>query len=137
MNNAVHYLTFKIVLPSDTLADFPATMVTLPGQEGILSILPGHMQLVAHLKAGIAEIHGQNHLHQFFIYDGIAAIDHHSVSIVTEFALKLGDDARNLLSSQIETLREALSTKQNVLEQQTIQYKMRQYQTALQFAKEK
>ena len=41
-----------IVAPSGLLCRTTIEKITLPGEEGLFTVLPGHASLIAHLKAG-------------------------------------------------------------------------------------
>ena len=128
-------LTFRIVLPSSTLVSLTATMVTATGQDGVFSVLPGHMQLVVNLKAGIADVYGGNIVRRFFIHNGIAMVDNSSVSIITEFALELTDQGRDLMLVKINALQNDLTQlAQDSPEQQVTEHYIKLHQTALEFA---
>lgn len=49
-------LNFKLVTPERTLFEEEVASVTLPTMEGEITVLPGHIPLVATLKPGVAEL---------------------------------------------------------------------------------
>lgn len=91
-------LAFTLIAPERVLASRSAEMVTLPGSEGMLGILPGHAPLVTALKQGIVTVEGPdidagtaNTFDQFFISGGFAEVTPLGLTILADDAVPLSE----------------------------------------------
>ena len=50
-------INFELVSPEAKLVSEPVYMAVIPGEEGVVGVLPGHASLVASLKAGVVELY--------------------------------------------------------------------------------
>lgn len=81
-------LYLQISTPDLMLFNDYCTQVTLPGSEGIFSILSGHMNYVALLQCGIIEVtNAKNMAEFFFIQEGICKIFNNKCTIISDVIL--------------------------------------------------
>jgi F-type H+-transporting ATPase subunit epsilon len=129
-------LLFKIILPSDTVAEINATMVVIPGQEGVFSVLPGHMKFISNINPGIVDVYKEGGIEKFFVYGGVALVTGTEISIVTEFAANLATNTKSFISDKITELHSELSNQEkDSIESKIISIKIEKYQAALEFIK--
>ena len=86
MNNTI---LVRITMPSETIFEAQAKMVNVPGTDGVLGVLPGHVKLISKIAIGCVSVFLREQEKKFFIYEGIAQITPLEVNIVSEFAVDL------------------------------------------------
>ncbi|HWX02632.1 F0F1 ATP synthase subunit epsilon [Collimonas sp.] len=92
-----------VVSPEGELYAGSAGLVTLPGIEGSLGILPGHTPLLTRLKPGAVHIKRPSGEDDFiYVAGGYAEIQPHSVTILADTAIrgKDLDEAKATLARQ-------------------------------------
>ena len=109
-------LRLEIVTPDATVFSEDVDMVTFPGVEGQLGILPRHVPLMTPMVAGemIVSKDGQDHF--LVVGDGFVEITGDHVAILTDLAIAAesideakADEARQLAAAR---LREAMSSEE-------------------------
>jgi F-type H+-transporting ATPase subunit epsilon len=120
-------ISFSILNPLTSSINLRVRSINIPGEEGELGVLPGHVNLIASLKHGIVratDILGT--VQRYLILEGVAQISSSSVNIVTDFVLDMSDDkSRDLLKSRLETyklvaLNQSNSHAKSLLEQKLL-----------------
>ena len=109
-------LRLEIVTPDGTAYSEDVNMVTLPGVEGQLGVLPRHIPLMTPMVAGemIVRKDGQDRF--LVVGDGFVEITGDHVAILTDLAIAAenideakADEARQLAAAR---LREAMSSEE-------------------------
>ena len=109
-------LRLEIVTPDATMYSEAVDMVTLPGVEGQLGILPQHIPLMTPIVAGeiIVRVDGQDHF--LVVGEGFVEITGDHVAILTDLAISAenieeakAEEARQLAAAR---LREAMSSEE-------------------------
>ena len=109
-------LKLEIVTPDGTAFSDQVDMVTLPGSEGQLGVLPQHIPLMTQIVPGeiIVQKDGKNRL--FAVGEGLVEITGDQVAILTDMAVAAEDiDAAKVEEARqhaAERLRERLSTEE-------------------------
>jgi F-type H+-transporting ATPase subunit epsilon len=107
-------LRLEIVTPDGTAYSEDVNMVTLPGVEGQLGILPGHVALMTHMVAGeiIVRANGQDCF--LVVGEGFVEVTGDHVAILTDLAIAAenideakAEEARQLAAAR---LRETMSS---------------------------
>ncbi|MGL4226928.1 MAG: F0F1 ATP synthase subunit epsilon [Rickettsia sp.] len=92
----------KIITPLSIAFEKQAKMVTLPGEEGMLGVLPRHAPMIVSLKAGLVQVYIDD-IHKseniYLISGGITEVTGSYVNIATETAI----NATNLSEAEIAT----------------------------------
>jgi F-type H+-transporting ATPase subunit epsilon len=113
MNNT---LRLEIVTPDATVYSEDVDMVTLPGVEGQMGILPRHVPLMTHMVAGemIVRKDGQDRF--LVVGEGFVEITGEHVAILTDLAIAAenideakAEEARQLAAAR---LRETMSSQE-------------------------
>jgi F-type H+-transporting ATPase subunit epsilon len=108
-------LRLEIVTPDATVSE-DVDMVTLPGVEGQIGILPGHVPLMTHMVPGemIVRKNGQDHF--LVVGEGFVEITGDHVAILTDLAIAAenideakAEEARQLAAAR---LRETMSSEE-------------------------
>jgi len=86
MQNTIH---LEIVTPEETLYSEPVDMVTLPGVDGEMSILPQHVRLITQLVPGELIVRKQGRDNFLAVGEGLVEVTKDRLSIVTNMAVAL------------------------------------------------
>jgi len=81
-------LKLEIVTPESTVYSEEVNMVTLPGKEGTLGILPQHIPLMTQVTAGEISVRKENEHHHLAIGDGFVQVTPGKVSVMTDMAVR-------------------------------------------------
>ena len=80
---------FDLVSPEKLLLSQPADMVTVPGTEGYMGVMAGHMALVSALRAGMVDMKNDGVDTRFFIRGGFAEINATQITVLAEEAIPM------------------------------------------------
>lgn len=128
------HLLFRIIIPSNTIAEINAEMVEVPGQDGAFGVLPGHAKFTSSINIGVVDVHEKGAIKRFFVYGGIAQVTGTGLNIVTEFAVDLDDIKKNSVLNKITELNsEIAGREQDSVEVKIINSKIDKYQALLEF----
>ncbi len=81
-------LRLEIVTPDEKTYSEEVEMVTLPGAEGEMGVMPGHVPLMAQVVAGELYVRKDNRDYFLAIGDGFVQITGERVAIMTDMAIK-------------------------------------------------
>jgi F-type H+-transporting ATPase subunit epsilon len=127
-------LAFELVSPEQLLLSGEADMVSLPGSEGDMGILPGHAPLITSLRPGVIQVEGMADADggRIFIAGGFAEVANDRLTVLAEEAIPVArlnradleqrikdaaedvedakdDDARRRAQQRLDHLRDLLS----------------------------
>ena len=109
-------LQLEIVTPEGTVYDEAVEMVTLPGVEGQMGVLPQHVRLMTQIVPGELIVRKNGHEDYLAVGEGLVEITNDHVSIVTNMAIALesideaaAEEARQRAAAR---LREKLSSEE-------------------------
>lgn len=81
-------LNLSLVSPDHLLFSSKVWMVTIPGEDGDMGILPGHAPVLSTLRSGLISIFDSENLsdpkEHFFVDRGFARIDHTGCTVLAE-----------------------------------------------------
>jgi len=80
-------LKLEIVTPESTVYSEEVSMVTLPGKEGEMGILPQHIPLMTQVSAGEIAVRKDNDMVFLAIGDGFVQVTPDKVSVMTDMAI--------------------------------------------------
>jgi len=80
-------MQFDLVSPERRLASFEADEVMVPGSEGDITAMAGHMPLITTLRPGIVRARGGDGDREFVVSGGFAEVAATTVSVLAERAL--------------------------------------------------
>jgi F-type H+-transporting ATPase subunit epsilon len=86
-SNMANTLKLEIVTPEATVYSEEVDMVTLPGVEGEMGILPQHVRLMTQLVPGEMIVRKDGHDHYLAVGEGLVEITGDHVAIVTNMAI--------------------------------------------------
>ena len=95
-------ITFDLVSPERLLLSQPVDMVTIPGSEGYMGVMAGHMALVSTLRAGMIDMLKDGGNTRFFIMGGFAEINASKVIVLAEEAIPMTELDLAVLDQRIK-----------------------------------
>ncbi len=98
-------MQFDLVSPEKSLASFQATEVQIPGAEGDLTAMEGHVPTITTLRPGILKAIGPDRTLAFAVTGGFAEISATGVSVLAEQALPVEDLSGNVLDELVVEAR--------------------------------
>ncbi len=102
-------ITFDLVSPEQLLLSEDADMVTIPGTEGVMGVMAGHMPLITTLKPGVISVDGGAQANQrFVVLGGFAEVTQTKVTVLAEEAIPAADFDVAALDARIAAATENL-----------------------------
>ena len=98
-------MQFDLVSPERSLASFTATEVQIPGAEGDLTAMAGHVPTITTLRPGILKAVGADRTLAFAVTGGFAEITATGVSVLAEQALPVEDLSGTVLDEFVAEAR--------------------------------
>lgn len=80
-------ITFDLVSPEKLLLSTTADMVTLPGSDGDMGVMAGHMSLISTLRPGVVAVTGGEDEGRFYVTGGFAEVTAEKVTVLAQQAL--------------------------------------------------
>ena len=104
-------ISFDLVSPERLLFAADAEMVTIPGAEGEMGVMAGHMSLISTLKPGIVDAKIETGKHdRFFITGGFAEVTAAKVTVLAEDAIPVASLTAAEIDARIIDAQEDIAT---------------------------
>jgi F-type H+-transporting ATPase subunit epsilon len=101
-------IAFDLVSPERLLLTEEADMVTVPGAEGYMGVMAGHMPLVSTLRAGMIDVLKDGTDRRFFIRGGFTEINPGKIVVLAEEAIPMEEFDLAVLDQRIKDTEEDL-----------------------------
>ena len=99
-------LHFELLTPEETLISGEMDMVIVPGTEGDMGVLPGHVPLVSALREGmVVAKNGEENL-CFFVKNGFVEISRTHTAVLTDRVANLAETLPAALDMQLEATKD-------------------------------
>lgn len=103
-------ISFDLVSPERLLLSAEAEMVTIPGSEGDMGVMAGHMPLITTLRPGTISVAGGAQADQrFVVLGGFAEVNQTKLTVLAEEAIPAADFTAALLESRLAQAAEDLN----------------------------
>jgi F-type H+-transporting ATPase subunit epsilon len=104
-------ISFDLVSPERLLVSEDAEMVTIPGTEGEMGVMAGHMSLISTLKPGIIDARIETGRHdRYFVTGGFAEVTATKITVLAEEAIPVASLTGPELDSRIIEAQEDIAT---------------------------
>lgn len=103
-------MQFDLVSPESLLASLAATAVQLPGTNGDMTAMLGHVPVITTLRPGLVRVTSPEGDAEFLVTGGFAEVTATSISVLAERALPVADLTQEVLN---ELLAEAADSREN------------------------
>ena len=94
-------MQFDLVIPERRLASLEVTAVQIPGTEGDLTAMPGHMPLITTLRPGVLKVSGSDGDQEFVVTGGFAEVGE-GLTVLAENAVLRSEMTQSDFDSMIE-----------------------------------
>ena len=105
-------MQFDLVSPERQLASMQASEVQIPGADGDLTAMPGHMPVVTTLRPGVIKVDGPDGATEYLVTGGFAEVNAEGASILAEKATLLSEASAGDLDPMIEAVQEAANASE-------------------------
>jgi F-type H+-transporting ATPase subunit epsilon len=102
-------ITFDLVSPERLLLSTDADMVTIPGADGYMGVMAGHMPLVSTLRPGMIDVLAGGKDERFFIRGGFAEVSPTKLTVLAEEAIPMSEMDIAVLDQRIRDAEEDLA----------------------------
>jgi F-type H+-transporting ATPase subunit epsilon len=102
-------ISFDLVSPERLLLSTRAEMVTVPGADGYMGVMAGHMPLISTLRPGMLEVTADGKGVKFFIRGGFAEINPQKITVLAEEAVPMSEFDVPMLDQRIRDTEEDLA----------------------------
>ena len=102
-------IAFDLVSPERLLLSEHADMVTVPGTDGYMGVIKGHMPLISTLRAGMIDVTGGDTVSgKYFIRGGFAEVNPDKITVLAEEAIPMTDMDIAVIDQRIKDVEEDL-----------------------------
>jgi F-type H+-transporting ATPase subunit epsilon len=112
-------ITFDLVSPEQLLLSEDADMVTIPGSEGDMGVMAGHMPVITVLRPGVITVTGGKEPRKFLVLGGFAEVTQTKLTVLAEQTIPA-----NELDAHIAAATEALAKAASESERAACQTKV-------------
>jgi F-type H+-transporting ATPase subunit epsilon len=105
-------IAFDLVSPERLLLSTDAEMVTVPGAEGYMGVMAGHMSLVSTLRPGMIDVLKDGKETRYFIRGGFAEVNARKITVLADEAIPMSEFALPVLDQRIRDAEEDLAAAQ-------------------------
>lgn len=118
-------LELELVSPEKLLLSQQVTMAVIPGAEGQLGVLAGHVPLITALDKGVISVYQQDKItDRIFISGGFAEIDGRRCMVLVEDAVSVDALDADKLKQSLSDLTEDWEDAKNDVERTLIQHEI-------------
>jgi F-type H+-transporting ATPase subunit epsilon len=120
-------ISFDLVSPERLLLSTEAEMVTIPGTEGEMGVMAGHMPLISTLRPGVITVTGGDESDQrFYVMGGFAEVNPGKLTVLADDAVPVSELDPAALDQRIKDAEEdvalAKSDGERAKAQETLDY---------------
>lgn len=108
------FLHLELTTPDKVIFKGDVSYIVVPVEDGLLGILPGHINSLAHLTIGVMKIIYNNEYHYFAIGEGFMEIVDNNVYITVDSAERAEDIDVLKVKKEKEELEQLLSQKKAI-----------------------
>ena len=102
-------ISFDLVSPERLLLSTRADMVTVPGTDGYMGVMAGHMSLISTLRPGMVDVLKDGKDTKYFIRGGFAEVNAEKITVLAEEAIPMAELAVETIDQRIRGAEEDLA----------------------------
>jgi len=107
-------MKFELVSPERLLISNHVQQVTVPGTDGLFTVLPNHAPVLSTLKPGVVEVVTSEGLNErIFVRGGFAEVNNLGLTVLAEVAIPLSELDRSALDQQMRNAEEDVADAQD------------------------
>lgn len=109
------WVEFELVSPARLLVSEPVEMVVVPGVEGDFGVLPGHAPVIAQVRPGVIDIHGDGKvIRRIFVAGGFAEVTPERCTVLAEEARPVEDIDGAQAGERLAAARTAVDNPEDI-----------------------
>lgn len=109
------WVEFELVSPARLLVSEPVEMVVVPGVEGDFGVLPGHAPVIAQVRPGVIDIHGDGKvIRRIFVAGGFAEVTPERCTVLAEEARPVEDIDVDEAGERLAAARTAMDNPEDI-----------------------
>ena len=109
-------ITFDLVSPEKLLLSEQAEMVTIPGREGDMGVMAGHMPLISTLRPGTITVTSAGGEQRFFVAGGFAEVTAEKLTVLAEEAVPFAELDSPAIELRIASAQELVGAAKTELD---------------------
>ena len=109
-------ITFDLVSPEKLLLSEQAEMVTIPGREGDMGVMAGHMPLISTLRPGTITVTNAGGEQRFFVAGGFAEVTAEKLTVLAEEAVPFAELDSPAIELRIASAQELVGAAKTELD---------------------
>jgi F-type H+-transporting ATPase subunit epsilon len=102
-------ISFDLVSPERLVLSTRAEMVTIPGTDGYMGVMAGHMALISTLRPGVVDMLKDGKDTKYFIRGGFAEVNAEKITVLAEEAIPMAELAVETIDQRIRDAEEDLA----------------------------
>jgi F-type H+-transporting ATPase subunit epsilon len=107
-------MKFELVSPERLLISGEVQQVTVPGTEGLFTVLPNHAPVLSTLRPGVVDvITAQGEGQRIFVRGGFAEVNNTGLTVLAEVAIPLAELDSAALDEQLRNAEEDVADAQD------------------------
>jgi len=107
-------MNFELVSPERLLISAEVQQVTVPGTEGLFTVMPNHAPVLSTLKPGVVEVvTGDGAQERIFVRGGFAEVNNSGLTVLAEVAIPLAELDSAALDEQVRYAEEDVADAQD------------------------
>jgi F-type H+-transporting ATPase subunit epsilon len=100
-------MNFELVSPERLLISAPVQQVTVPGTEGLFTVMPNHAPVLSTLRPGVVDVvTAEGAQERIFVRGGFAEVNNSGLTVLAEVAIPLAELDSATLDEQVRDAEE-------------------------------
>jgi F-type H+-transporting ATPase subunit epsilon len=100
-------MNFELVSPERLLISAPIQQVTVPGTEGLFTVMPNHAPVLSTLRPGVVDVvTAEGAQERIFVRGGFAEVNNSGLTVLAEVAIPLAELDSATLDEQVRDAEE-------------------------------
>ena len=107
-------MNFELVSPERLLISAEVQQVTVPGTEGLFTVMPNHAPVLSTLRPGVVEVvTAEGSAERIFVRGGFAEVNNAGLTVLAEVAIPLAELDSTTLDEQLRNAEEDVADAQD------------------------
>src|SRR5687767_8067098 len=107
-------MNFELVSPERLLISAEVQQVTVPGTEGLFTVMPNHAPVLSTLRPGVVEVvTAEGSAERIFVRGGFAEVNNAGLTVLAEVAIPLAELDSAALDEQVRNAEEDVADAQD------------------------
>lgn len=107
-------MKFELVSPERLLISAEVQQVTVPGTEGLFTVMPNHAPVLSTLRPGVVEVvTAEGSAERIFVRGGFAEVNNAGLTVLAEVAIPLAELDSTALDEQLRNAEDDVADAQD------------------------